>query len=65
MGPYSTFQYLQYQIPSVSWRSEGNLKERLFTEAWNDRTRWGGFKLKKGRFVLDIGKKLLTVAVVS
>lgn len=38
--------------------------ERLFTMAWNDRTRMNGFKLKESRFTLDIKKKIFTVRVV-
>lgn len=39
-------------------------RERLFTRAYSDRTRGNGFKLKEGRFRVDIWKKLLTVRVV-
>jgi len=50
------FQYLK-----GSDRKEG---DRLFSRVCGDRTRRNGFKLKEGRFRLDIKKKTFTVKVV-
>ncbi|KFQ82232.1 hypothetical protein N335_14507, partial [Phaethon lepturus] len=52
----AAFQYLK-----GSSKKDGN---RLFSRACCDRTRGNGFKLKEGRFRLDIRKKFFTVRVV-
>ncbi|GAB0187217.1 triadin [Grus japonensis] len=52
----AAFQYLK-----GAYRKAG---EGLFTRAWSDRTRGNGFKLKEGRFRLDIRKKFFSMRVV-
>ena len=51
-----TFQYLKGRC-----KKEG---DRLFSRVCGDRKMGNGFKLKKGRFRLDIRKKSFTVKVV-
>ena len=50
------FQYLK-----GSYRKEG---DRLFSRVCGDRTRGNGFKLKEGRFRLDIRKNYFNGRVV-
>ncbi|KFV16785.1 hypothetical protein N340_12582, partial [Tauraco erythrolophus] len=52
----AAFQYLK-----GAYRKDG---EGLFTRVCSDRTRGNGFKLKEGRFRLDIRKKFFTLRVV-
>ncbi|KFV04732.1 hypothetical protein N340_11070, partial [Tauraco erythrolophus] len=52
----AAFQYLK-----GAYRKAG---EGLFTRACSDRTRGNGFKLKEGRFRLDLRKKFFTLRVV-
>ncbi|GAB0181403.1 mitochondrial enolase superfamily member 1 [Grus japonensis] len=50
-----------YQYLKEAYRKAG---EGLFIRECSDRTRGNGFKLKEGRFRLDVRKKFLTVRVV-
>ncbi|GAB0175514.1 hypothetical protein GRJ2_000016600 [Grus japonensis] len=52
----AAFQYL-----TVAYRKAG---EGLFIRECSDRTRGDGFKLKEGRFRLDVRKKFFPVRVV-
>jgi len=38
--------------------------DRLFSRACGDKTKGNGFKLKEGRFQLDIRKKFFTVRII-
>ena len=53
----AAFQYLK-----GAYQKDGN---RLFSRACCDRTRGNGFKLKEGRFRLDIMKKFFTMRVMK
>jgi len=53
----ATFQYLKR-----AYRKDG---ENLFSSVCCDRTRTNGFKLREGRFRLDIRKKFFTTRVVK
>ena len=52
----AAFQYLKGAYKKA--------REGLCTRACSDRTRGNGFKLKEGRFRLDVRKKFFTVRVV-
>ncbi|KAK4832907.1 hypothetical protein QYF61_026550 [Mycteria americana] len=52
----AAFQYLK-----GAYRRDG---DRLFCKACSDRTRSNGFKLREGRFSLDLRKKFFTMRVV-
>jgi len=53
----AAFQYLK-----GAYKREGN---QLFERVDNSRTRGNGFKLKEGRFRLDVRGKLFTMRVVT
>ncbi|KFQ68067.1 hypothetical protein N335_14098, partial [Phaethon lepturus] len=53
----AAFQYLKW-----AYRKDG---DRLFSRACCNRTRGNGFKLKDGRFRLDVRKKFFTMRVVK
>jgi len=53
----AAFQYLQ-----GAYRKDG---ENIFSRACCDRTRSNGFKLREGRFRLDIRKEFFTVSVAT
>jgi len=52
----AAFQYLK-----VGCEKEG---DRLFSRVCCDRTRGNGFRLKEGRFRLDVRKRVFTIRVV-
>jgi len=53
----AAFQYLK-----GAYRKDG---DNLFSRDSSDRTRRNGFKLKQGRFRLDIRKKFFTMRIVK
>ena len=54
---FEAFQYLKW-----AYKKDG---DKLFSRACCDRTRGNGFKLKEGRFRLDIRKKFFRMSVVK
>ncbi|KAK4826196.1 hypothetical protein QYF61_006140 [Mycteria americana] len=51
-----------FQYVKGAYKKDG---DRLFTKACSDRTRGKGFKLKEGRFRLDMRKTFITIRVVT
>ena len=56
------FYYFKDVFVSIAYRKDG---DNLFSRDSSDRTRGNGFKLKQGRFRLDIRKKFFTMKVVK
>jgi len=54
--------YCGLSVPEEANRKDG---ENIFNRACSDRTRSNSFKLREGRFRLDIMKKLFTIRVVK
>jgi len=51
-----------WQYLKGAYKKDG---DRLFSRAWSDRTRSNSFKLREGRFRLDIRKKCFVMRVVK
>ncbi|KAJ7400048.1 Zinc transporter 5 [Pitangus sulphuratus] len=65
--PYIDTNMLTSDLTESFWELKRAYKragEGFFTKSWNDRKRGNGFKLRQGRYGLDIRKKVFTVRVV-
>jgi len=54
--------YSSLSVPEGAYRKDG---ENIFSRACCDKSRSNGFKLREGRFRLDIRKKFFTMRVVN
>ena len=65
LGLFSLEKRRPWGVPFSTWRGLQESWRGTFYKGWSDRTRGNGFKLKEGRFILAIRKKLFTMRVVS
>ena len=57
-----SWPYSSHPVPEGAYKKA---REGLFTRACRDRTRGNRFKVKEGRFILDLSKKFFTMRVVK